>query len=207
MSIRWRPQCHSVLTSRASIVRIFIMKIPSSGQVLSRYLWKCQSQVKYCVVVYENARHTTPQGKHCPDIYGNARHTPLEPKSCLRWTEWENHDHWSIKCQESLSSKHQCCKNDFIRILIIVENKISISNTLCGRTERGAKSPWKVSNCPNQPIRSDFAVLKCLISKLYFLLQNLISKCPSPKSTNPIRLVLVLVSLALVLGSGLVILV
>ena len=128
-------------------------------------------------------------------------------KSCLRWTECENHDHWSIKFQDSLYSKHQCCKNDFIRTLIIVENKISISNTLCGRTERGAKSPWKVSNWPNQPIRSDFPVLKSLISKLYFLLQNLISKCPSPRSTNPIWLVLVLVSLALVLRSGLKILV
>ena len=80
------PDIHYENTKlRSSTVKIF-MEMPSSGQVLSRYLWKCQAQVKYCLVVYENARHTTPQGKHCPDIYGNARHTPLEPKSCLRWT-------------------------------------------------------------------------------------------------------------------------
>ena len=30
--------------------------MPSLGQVLSKYLWKCQTQVNYCQNIYENAK-------------------------------------------------------------------------------------------------------------------------------------------------------
>ena len=91
------PDIHYENTKlRSSTVKIF-MEMPSSGQVLSRYLWKYQAQVKYCQDIYGNAKlrssvlkifmkiPSSGQGlsrwlwkckaqvKYCQDIYENTK--------------------------------------------------------------------------------------------------------------------------------------
>ena len=177
---------------RSSIVKVFV-EMPSPGQVFCSCLWKRQTHNSsgQALSRYLWKCQTHSFGAQIlPEMNWMRKSRPLINKVS------------GLAFIKTVNAVKKTLLGSWSSLRIRFRSPIHFAVVLKGEPSLLGRYPIGQTN-QSDPTK----VLKYLISKLYFLLQNLISKCPSPKSTNPIRLVLVLVSLALVLGSGLVILV
>ena len=164
------------------------MTIP--GQVLCWYLWKYQAQVKYCQDIYGN---TKPRSSivqlfmKTPDTQLRLRASIvqifMEMPDTLLWSPNPVWDELNVKIttidqksfrthfNQNINAVKMTFLGSWSSYRIRFRSPIHFAVVL-----KGSQVSLEGIQLPNQPIRSDFPVLKCLISKLHIPLQKIIYK-------------------------------